>query len=55
MTTGAATDVAARSTASVGWAMNTGGLLAHERLTLSPARISAYRLILRTDWTNQVG
>jgi hypothetical protein len=34
---------------------NTGELLAHERLTLSPVRISAYRLILRTDWTNQVG
>ena len=34
---------------------NTGGLLAHERLTLSPLRISAYQVILGTDWTNQLG
>jgi len=34
---------------------NTGGLLAHERLTLSPTRISTYQLILDTDRTNQLG
>jgi hypothetical protein len=34
---------------------NTGELLAHERLTLSPTRVSAYRVILGTDWTNQLG
>jgi hypothetical protein len=34
---------------------NTGELLAHERLTLSPIRISAYQMILGTDWTNQLG
>jgi hypothetical protein len=33
----------------------TGELLAHERLTLSPVRISAYQVILDTDWTDQLG
>ncbi|MGC5020708.1 CU044_5270 family protein [Micromonospora sp. DT47] len=34
---------------------NTGELLAHERLTLSPIRISAYKVILGTAWTNRLG
>ncbi|SCG61952.1 CU044_5270 family protein [Micromonospora humi] len=33
----------------------TGELLAHERLTLSPVRISAYQVILGTAWTDRVG
>ncbi|MGW5558491.1 CU044_5270 family protein [Micromonospora sp. NPDC003944] len=33
----------------------TGELLAHERLTLSPIRISAYKVILDTAWTDRVG
>lgn len=34
---------------------NTGELLAHERLTLSPVRISAYKVILGTDWADRLG
>ncbi|MDG4778698.1 CU044_5270 family protein [Micromonospora sp. WMMD961] len=34
---------------------NTGDLLAHERLTLSPARISSYKVILDVAWTDRVG
>lgn len=30
-------------------------LLAHERLTLSPARISAYQVILDVAWTDRLG
>ncbi|MFI6262148.1 CU044_5270 family protein [Micromonospora sp. NPDC051006] len=33
---------------------NTGELLAHELLTLSPVRISAYRVILGTAWTDRL-
>ncbi|MEU9826473.1 CU044_5270 family protein [Micromonospora chersina] len=33
---------------------NTGELLAHERLTLSPIRISAYQVILNTAWTDRL-
>ncbi|WP_346119333.1 CU044_5270 family protein [Micromonospora coerulea] len=33
----------------------TGELLAHERLTLSPVRISAYQVILETDRTDRLG
>ncbi|WP_327030669.1 CU044_5270 family protein [Micromonospora sp. NBC_01740] len=33
----------------------TGELLAHERLTLSPVRISAYQVILDTAWTDRTG
>ncbi|RQX02769.1 CU044_5270 family protein [Micromonospora inaquosa] len=33
----------------------TGELLAHERLTLSPVRISSYKVILDTAWTDRVG
>lgn len=33
---------------------NTGELLAHERLTLSPVRISAYQVILDTAWTDRL-
>ncbi|MDO3703551.1 CU044_5270 family protein [Micromonospora sp. C28SCA-DRY-2] len=33
---------------------NTGELLAHERLTLSPLRISAYQVILGTAWTDRL-
>lgn len=33
----------------------TGELLAHERLTLSPVRISSYKVILDAAWTNQPG
>ncbi|MEU4554023.1 CU044_5270 family protein [Micromonospora violae] len=33
----------------------TGELLAHERLTLSPVRISSYKVILGTAWTDRVG
>lgn len=33
---------------------NTGELLAHERLTLSPVRISAYQVILGTAWTDRL-
>ncbi|GGM51160.1 hypothetical protein GCM10011608_40060 [Micromonospora sonchi] len=32
---------------------NTGELLAHERLTLSPVRISLYQVILDTAWTDR--
>ncbi|MGC4854445.1 hypothetical protein ACLQ24_13860 [Micromonospora sp. DT4] len=34
---------------------NTGGLLAHEMLTLTPVRLSAYQMILDTSWTDRVG
>ncbi|MER7894320.1 CU044_5270 family protein [Micromonospora sp. NPDC094482] len=34
---------------------NTGALLAHEWLTLSPVRISAYQVILDTAWSDQLG
>lgn len=34
---------------------NTGGLLAHEMLTLTPVRLSAYQLIIDTAWTDRVG
>ncbi|MEU5939490.1 CU044_5270 family protein [Micromonospora sp. NPDC047548] len=34
---------------------NTGELLAHERLTLSPVRISAYQVILDAGWTDRLG
>jgi hypothetical protein len=34
---------------------STGGLLADEMLTLTPVRLSAYRVILDTAWTDQVG
>ncbi|MDG9672609.1 CU044_5270 family protein [Micromonospora sp. DH14] len=34
---------------------NTGELLAHELLTLSPMRISSYEVILDAAWTNQPG
>ncbi|MBM0275611.1 CU044_5270 family protein [Micromonospora tarensis] len=37
------------------FAPKTGELLAHERLTLSPTRISAYQVILETAWTDRVG
>ncbi|MEV0722016.1 CU044_5270 family protein [Micromonospora purpureochromogenes] len=33
---------------------NTGELLAHERLTLSPVRISAYQVILGAAWTDRL-
>ncbi|MET8120524.1 CU044_5270 family protein [Micromonospora sp. NPDC005189] len=33
----------------------TGGLLAHERLTLAPVRISSYKMILATAWTDRLG
>ncbi|WP_247674583.1 hypothetical protein [Micromonospora sp. C51] len=33
----------------------TGELLAHERLTLSPVRISAYQVILDAAWTDRLG
>ncbi|MBX7268660.1 CU044_5270 family protein [Micromonospora sp. Llam7] len=33
----------------------TGELLAHERLTLSPGRISAYKVILDAAWTDRIG
>ncbi|MEV4654957.1 CU044_5270 family protein [Micromonospora sp. NPDC049301] len=33
----------------------TGGLLAHERLTLAPVRISSYQVIIATAWTDQLG
>ncbi|MFF5218951.1 CU044_5270 family protein [Micromonospora sp. NPDC000442] len=33
----------------------TGELLAHERLTLSPVRISAYKVILDAAWTDRIG
>ncbi|MFI6232577.1 CU044_5270 family protein [Micromonospora sp. NPDC050784] len=33
----------------------TGELLAYELLTLSPVRISSYKVILDTAWTNRVG
>ncbi|MEV1315895.1 CU044_5270 family protein [Micromonospora arborensis] len=33
----------------------TGELLAHERLTLSPVRISSYKVILDAAWTDRVG
>ncbi|MGW5579363.1 CU044_5270 family protein [Micromonospora chokoriensis] len=33
----------------------TGELLAHERLTLSPARISSYKVILDAAWTDRAG
>ncbi|TDC82492.1 hypothetical protein E1193_11635 [Micromonospora sp. KC606] len=33
---------------------NTGELLAHERLTLSPVRISSYQVILDTAWTDRL-
>ncbi|MEU5566914.1 CU044_5270 family protein [Micromonospora musae] len=33
----------------------TGELLAHEVLSLSPVRIGMYQLILRTGWTEQLG
>ncbi|MFG1672938.1 CU044_5270 family protein [Micromonospora sp. NPDC049282] len=33
----------------------TGELLAHERLTLSPVRISAYQVILDAAWSDRVG
>ncbi|MGC4745343.1 CU044_5270 family protein [Micromonospora sp. DT201] len=33
----------------------TGELLAHERLTLSPVRISSYKVILDAAWTDQPG
>ncbi|MGK5441794.1 CU044_5270 family protein [Micromonospora sp. URMC 105] len=34
---------------------HTGELLAHERLTLAPVRLSAYQLILDTAWTDRIG
>ncbi|MCO1595540.1 CU044_5270 family protein [Micromonospora sp. RHAY321] len=33
----------------------TGELLAHERLTLAPVRISSYKVILDTAWTDRIG
>ncbi|MET8278743.1 CU044_5270 family protein [Micromonospora sp. NPDC005174] len=33
----------------------TGGLLAHEMLTLAPVRLSAYQVILDSSWTDHVG
>ncbi|SIN30421.1 CU044_5270 family protein [Micromonospora cremea] len=33
----------------------TGELLAHERLTLAPVRISSYKVIIATDWTDRLG
>ncbi|MGI5525072.1 CU044_5270 family protein [Micromonospora sp. CA-259024] len=33
----------------------TGELLAHERLTLAPVRISSYKVILDTAWTDRLG
>ncbi|MFI6783893.1 CU044_5270 family protein [Micromonospora sp. NPDC050276] len=34
---------------------HTGELLAHERLTLSPTRISSYQVILDVAWTDRLG
>ncbi|MGV9210814.1 hypothetical protein ACTFTM_03020 [Micromonospora sp. RB23] len=34
---------------------NTGGLLAHEMLTLTPIRLNAYQMIIDTAWTDRVG
>ncbi|MBM0232193.1 CU044_5270 family protein [Micromonospora sp. STR1_7] len=33
----------------------TGGLLAHEQLTLAPVRMSSYQVILDTAWTDRLG
>ncbi|MEU4333424.1 CU044_5270 family protein [Micromonospora lupini] len=33
----------------------TGGLLAHEMLSLAPVRISSYQVILDTGWTDRIG
>ncbi|MEV1108063.1 CU044_5270 family protein [Micromonospora sp. NPDC049751] len=34
---------------------DTGGLLAHEMLTLTPVRLNAYQMIIDTAWTDRVG